>query len=161
MFAFRWLFSIDKSVTAAAGVVVVQPRTSKHMYEFLLMLLASISMAYGCVAFSSGRTGAHWWLIGGVAFAVIAGIIANQNLWLDDQAMHYRFARFRIVSIPWSDLDHYEIQRTVGRGGTLIYYHFRSRDGKTISISQSTFDTDELLQKIRAHTYVGEKPYKP
>lgn len=161
LFAFRWLFSLNESARTAPGTIMIQPRASKHVYEYMLMFMASIAMAYGCTVFSSGRTGAHWWLIGGAAVAIISGIIANPHLWLDDQAMHYRLARFPTVSIPWAGLDHYEKNRVVSRGGSSIYYYFRSRDGKTIALSQSTYDTDSLLEKIRVHGYVSEKPYKP
>jgi hypothetical protein len=161
VFAFRQLFSLDSSLSAAPGVVIIQPRTAKHVYEFLLMLLASTAVTYGCVVFSAGRTGAHWWLIPGVVFAIISGFIANAHLWLDNDAMHYRIGFFRVVSIQWPHLNHYEIQRVIGRGGSSYYYLFRSNDDKTIYVAKSNYNIDDLLQKIRAHTSVSERPYKP
>jgi hypothetical protein len=161
MVGFRRIFSLDSGLSSAPSVVVIEKTRAARIYEFALMLLASTAVTYGCVVFSAGRTGAHWWLILGVVFAIISGFIANAHLWLDNDAMHYRIGFFRVVSIQWPHLNHYEIQRVIGRGGSSYYYLFRSNDDKTIYVAKSNYNIDDLLQKIRAHTSVSERPYKP
>ena len=59
--------------------------------------------------------------------------------------------------IRWDALDHYEIKKEA-QGVSDVYY-FRAQDGRTIKVNDWTQDGRDLLNNIRQHKTLPERPF--
>jgi hypothetical protein len=161
LWLFRWIFSLDVDPSRNQGVDSIQLRLLAKVAEVVFMFGGSFSIVAGADALLRGENKGVGFVTFGLAFALIAGLVCNTHLWLDDEGMHYRSGIGKVQFIAWKDLRSYDIQRFSGfQSGTTVYFRFHAADDATLSISRSNYDIPRLLEKIRAHTDIHEQPYK-
>jgi hypothetical protein len=94
----------------------------------------------------------------GVCFVLIL-MCHPSKISLEGKGIHcYRLLR-RDVMIPWFDLGHVEKRNLPGNLTENSIYLFRSLSGTTIAVNDVVFDSEEILQRIRAQHPCPEKPY--
>jgi hypothetical protein len=158
---FRWIFSLDDDPSRRQGVDYIRPKPIARVIEVILMMASALVFVSALYRYPQNLEESVGLGVFGLVFGLIAGFVSNTHLWLDDEGMHYRAGVGKVQFISYKNFDHYEIQRVaLGSNGTTTYYHFISNDDTNLSISRSTYDIDDLLEKIRTHTVIREKPYK-
>jgi hypothetical protein len=161
LFAYRWTFSLDSDPSRNQGVDYIHRRLFAKVAEVIFMSGGSFSIVAGADALLRGDNKGIGLATFGLAFALLAGLIFNTHLWLDEQGMHYRAGLGKVQLIPWKDLRYYDIQRSSGgNAGTTVYFHFHATDDTILSISRTNYDMDRLLEKIRPHADIHEQPNK-
>jgi hypothetical protein len=161
LFVFRWIFSLDADPSRNQGVDYIQLRLFAKVAEVVFMFGGSFSIVAGVDALVRSDNQGIWIGTFGLAFTLIAALVFNTHLWLDDEGMHYRSGIGKVQVIPWKDLRYYDIQRaSTGTGWPTVYFRFHAADDTMLSISRTNYDMDRLLEKIRPNANIHEQPYK-
>jgi hypothetical protein len=130
--------------------------------RFILLVVAGTGLASLCYGIQDIRRGI---VASGVIMTVIGltaialpSMAARSELTLDEDGLHSRSAICSEQAILWNDLSHVEKLYNY-RMGTNRYY-IRSSQGTTIVVGDSSFDTSDLLQRIRHRRSLPERAYK-
>jgi hypothetical protein len=158
---FRWIFSLDDDPSRRQGVNFIPLSPLAGTMKIIFMVGGSISIVSGVDLYLRGDNKGIGMATFGLALALFAGFIFNTHLWLDSEGMHYRVGIGKVQLIFWKDLRYYDIHRVTGlQSGTTVYFRFHSTDDTILSISRTSYNIDSLLQKVRQHSDIHERPYK-
>jgi len=98
------------------------------------------------------------WITVGVAAVVLTVMAIGHEIILDEHGIHSRSAICRETAIAWNDLSH--VERFYNTRSVTTYYYIRSSQGTTITVGDSSFDTKDLLQRIRNRHPLPERSYQ-
>jgi len=157
--SFAKLFSIGGSPEETGTTVHYR---LKPVMRFLLLAFAVAGIAglwSGVQGIRHGSTsyGIIWIVIGAAAIAMTS-ISIGREIILDGQGIHSHSAVCRETTIAWNDLSH--VEKLYNRRSVTINYYIRSSQGTTIAVGDSSFNTSDLLQRIRTRHPLPERPYQ-
>jgi hypothetical protein len=98
-------------------------------------------------------------LVFAIALIIGAAMFLGEIV-LDDEGIHCHNSVLRDRSIPWRDLDYFEVQNESNWRTSVSSksYVFRSVNGETVGASSMMFDVEDLLRRIRERHACPEKP---
>jgi hypothetical protein len=154
-----WLFFRFGGVPEERGLSIHY--RLKPMMRFLLMVLACAGIAglwFGTRQLLHGLpVGLISICLGVIAIAMVV-MTAGHEIILDEQGIRSRSAICQDKIIAWNDLTH--VEKLYNTRAVTNNYYFRSSQGITIVVGDSSFDASDLLQRIRARRPLSEQPYK-
>ncbi len=77
---------------------------------------------------------------------------------LDDVGLRLRSMVWRESKIVWSDIDH--VERPYNYRASTNTFYIRGKSGVVIVAGDTSFDTTDLIQRIRQRVPMYERPYK-
>ncbi len=98
----------------------------------------------------------------GLLLGILALVMLNRTLSLNDEGIHLRQAFGRSTSIPFTALHHVERYRSSSAGKATWFLRsvpdpLTGRD-QTITLPEMTYNVDHLLRSIRERTPLPEQP---
>jgi hypothetical protein len=156
---FRWLFDRRGAPQDQGAAALYRAKPIVHVLLTMVALIYSAILWDGLRQYGLGR----WSFVafGFVAVYFVWIMMSPNRLVLDEQGIHRRDLVGRNITILWPELSHVET-----KGGSFAEFamdsrsYYRSFGGATISISETTFNTEDILQRIRTQHLCPEQPYR-
>jgi hypothetical protein len=157
---FRRLLDGDGAPQEHRAAAFYRVRPVVHVALGISALIGVAILWNGCREFGLGNW-SYVVALGLITLYVFLILRRPDRIVLDGQGMHCYDLIGRNFTILWSDLSHVEIQRQPLNDLSMdSVSYFRNCSGRTITVSEKTFDNTAILDRVREWRPCPEKPYK-
>ena len=155
---FGWLLKMGGR-PLDRGTAIHYPMRPMIRALVLLLVIGGTSLAFKGMLDIRGDDRVAGWteFFCGLAFAVLSAT-SNSETFLDEVGLHSKSRFFGEHVIPWAELEHFET--SFNRKAMTTVYYFRSSTGRTIAVSDSAVDVEDLLDRIHSRQGCPQQTYK-
>lgn len=140
--------------------------TVHYRYKPIMRLMLFVIAAAGCAGLwvgiddirKSSYTPGIILVCVGISTTTLIAMAVGGEIVIDDQGIHSRTAICSKQVIPWNDLSH--VERFNNTRALTTNYYLRSYNGTTIVVGDSSFDTGDMLRRIRSRHPLPERLYQ-